>query len=178
MPATDIVVTMHAIERWRERVAHDGTPDDLSNQRHRIADLARRAIRLKERTSAGDALWDSEEGGCTFVVKRDKGRFWIVSILSRAERLAQKTRTDPASAMADEIRELGLDAEEVLVPAPLPKVVRGATRNTVLRHIEALEGCIRRLKETNRRLNEQIATLGQENRWLQKEAQVHAKESF
>jgi len=181
MPTADIIVTMHAIERWQARVASAANhPGGYSRLRAHIADQARRATPLKERTAAGDALWDSKEAGCTFVVKRDKGKFWVVSVLSRAERLAQRAKANPAVAMAEEIRALGLEEEEkrLIEPPPLPDVVRGLTRDTVLRHIEGLETYIRRLKETNRRLNERIATLEQENRWLQKEAQVHAKESF
>lgn len=98
--------------------------------------LLRAASPLKRKTDSGEHIWLNADAGIFFILKRDKGKWWVVTVLSSEQWEAKEAEHQ---ARIEE-------AAQVLVP---PKRSAASGPHS---HIEALEALNTKLRERNKLL--------------------------
>ncbi len=134
----EAVFTHHAVDRYVERFAAEP-----ATALRVLFPLLRAASPLKQKTDSGEHVWLNADAGIFFILKRDKGKWWVVTVLSREQWEASEAEHQ---ARIEE-------AAQVLVP---PK--RSAASGQ-LTHIEALEAQNARLRERNKLLATEVERL-------------------
>ncbi|HSF40366.1 MAG TPA: hypothetical protein VLT87_11280 [Thermoanaerobaculia bacterium] len=138
------IITKHAVERYIERAA-PGFSETAARAALRTA--VHEAAPLRETTDRGDARWRTASG-LILIVKREKGKLWVVTVLTEAE----------DAQMSDLERELIEEGHAPLPPMPKGVAIAGS-KDAWIAHQTQLEARIKKLKARVAELEEAIAAL-------------------